>query len=92
MDKIGLLNDSRMARIVFESFKILIDKQKGDLLNRLLSELKTGPLDAQVYAKHLGGISALEELEIVIRKQILKGEKIERELLDAATRRTEDRN
>jgi|GEM_PF-4798946 len=92
MDKIELLNDSRMARIVFESFKGVIDKQKADLLSRLLSETKTGPLDPQIYAKFLGGISALEELESVVKRQINKGEKTERELLDAATRRTEDRN
>lgn len=86
MDKIALLNDSRMARIVFDSFKSLIDKHKNDLLNRLLAETKAGPVDPQTYAKFLGGISAIEELEGIIRKQVLKGEKIERELLDAATR------
>lgn len=90
MDKISILNDSRMARIVFESFQSVIEKSKSDLLNRLLGETKLGPVDPQIYAKYLGGISALEELEFTIRKQVLKGEKIERELLDAATR--SDRN
>jgi hypothetical protein len=86
MDKIAILNDSRMARIVFDAFKQVIEKQKSDLLARLLAETKAGPVDPQTYAKFLGGISALEELESVIKRQVFKGEKIERELLDAATR------
>ncbi len=90
MDKIQILNDSRMARLVYDSFRDVIEKQKKDLLGRLLSETKTGPLDPQVYAKYLGGISALDEFESVVRKQIFKGEKIERELLDAA-RNTDNR-
>jgi len=84
MDKIQVLNDSRMARLVYDSFKSILDKQRGDLLNRLLSETKVGPVDPQTYAKYLGGISALDEFDSVVRKQIFKGEKIERELLDAA--------
>ena len=86
MDKIAILNDSRMARIVFDAFKQVIEKQKSDLLARLLAETKAGPVDPQTYAKFLGGISALEELETVVKRQVIKGEKIEKELLDAATR------
>lgn len=84
MDKIQVLNDSRMARLVYDSFKSILDKQRSDLLNRLLSETKVGPIDPQIYAKYLGGISALDEFDSVVRKQVFKGEKIERELLDAA--------
>lgn len=84
MDKLQILNDSRMARIVFESCEQYVSKHRTDLLSRLLALTKTGPVDPQVYAKFLGGIEALNELESVIRKSILKGEKVERELLDAA--------
>ena len=84
MDKIHLLNDSRMARIVYDSFGKYIAKHRADLLSRLLAMTKTGPVDPQVYAKFLGGIEALDELDSVIRKSVLKGEKVERELLDAA--------
>lgn len=62
--------------------KEYIDASKDRLLRRLLAETKTGPLDPQVYAKHLGGISALEELETSIKRDILKGEKTEMELLN----------
>lgn len=86
MDKISILNDSRIARIAYDSFKSIIEKQKNDLLARLLAETKMGPLDPQIYAKFLGGISAIEELESIIKRQILKGEKIERELLDESIR------
>jgi hypothetical protein len=84
MDKISILNDSRIARIAYEAIKEILEKQKKDLLQRLLAETKVGPLDPQVYAKHLGGIAALEELDAVVRKAIVKGEKLEKELLDAA--------
>ena len=90
MDKIHVLNQSRMARHVYDVSKSLIEAHKKALLDRLLSETRTGPVDPQTYAKFLGGISALDELDIAIRKSILKGEQIERELLDAATR--SDRN
>lgn len=90
MDKIDVLNQSRMARHVYDVSKSLIETHKKALLDRLLSETRTGPVDPQTYAKFLGGISALDELDIAIRKSILKGEQIERELLDAATR--SDRN
>jgi hypothetical protein len=91
MDKISVLNDSRIARIAYDAIKEILEKQKKDILQRLLSETKVGPLDPQVYAKHLGGIAALEELEGSVRKAILKGEKIERELLDAARNNTDSR-
>lgn len=90
MDKIQVLNDSRMARLVYDTFRDLIQKHRNDLLNRLLSETKLGAVDPQIYAKHLGGIAALDEFDSAVRKQVLKGEKIERELLYAA-RNTEDR-
>lgn len=83
MDKLQLLNDSRMARLVFDQLGEYLKKQRADLLSRLIAATKTGPLDPQIYAKHLGGIEALEELEFILKKTILKGEKIERELLDA---------
>lgn len=84
MDKISVLNDSRLARIGYEFTRALLERGKKDLLARLLSETKTGPLDPQVYAKYLGGISALDEIDSLFRKEILKGEKVERELLDAS--------
>jgi len=31
MDKIQVLNDSRMARLVYDSFKSILDKQRSDL-------------------------------------------------------------
>jgi hypothetical protein len=84
MDSIQLLNDSRMARIVYEQFSKYIQKKRTELLNRILSETRAGPVDPQIYAKFLGGIDALDDLDSVIRKDVLKGEKAERELLDAA--------
>lgn len=83
MDKISVLNDSRVARIAYEAVRGMLEKTKKDLLARLMAELKLGPVDPQVYAKHLGGIAAIEEIDSIFRKEILKGEKIERELLDA---------
>lgn len=82
MNSIEVLNSSRLARIAFDSVKKYLDDEKKKLLARLLSETKVGPLDPQIYAKYLGGISALEELEFTIKREILKGEKIETELLD----------
>lgn len=82
MDKIKVLNDSRMARLVFDTIESYLRQHKERHLTRLLSETKTGPLDPQTYAKHLGGISALEELEIALKRDILKGEKTEMELLN----------
>jgi uncharacterized phage-associated protein len=84
MDKIQLLNDSRMARIVYEQFSQYIQKKRAELLARVLAETRAGPVDPQIYAKFLGGIDALDDLDSVIKKSVLKGEKIERELLDAA--------
>lgn len=84
MDKLQLLNDSRMARIVYDQFGQYMNKHRSDLLTRLLAMTKTGPVDPQIYAKFLGGIEALDELDSIIRKSVLKGEKVERELLDAA--------
>lgn len=84
MDKIQILNDSRMARIVYDHFDQYTKKLRSDLLSRLLALTKTGPIDPQVYAKFLGGIEALDELDSTIRKNVLKGEKVERELLHAA--------
>lgn len=86
MTQIEVLNNSRMARIAFDAVKSFLDEQKKRILQRLLSETKTGPLDPQVYAKHLGGISALEELESILRKEVLKGEKTEQELLSEQLR------
>jgi uncharacterized phage-associated protein len=83
MDKIAILNDSRMARVIYEAINAILERNKKDLLNRLLSETKSGPVDPQVYAKYLGGISALDELNVFLKKEIYRGEKIERELLDA---------
>ena len=83
MDKISVLNDSRMARISFDFIRPLIEKHRQLYLSRILAETKAGPVDVQVYAKHLGSIAALDELEASFKKEILKGEKIERELLDA---------
>lgn len=82
MNQIEVLNNSRIARIAFDAVKAFLDEQKKRTLQRLLSETKTGPLDPQVYAKHLGAISALEELEATLRKEVLKGEKTEQELLN----------
>jgi len=82
VNSIEVLNSSRLARIAFDSVKKYLDDEKKKLLARLLSETKVGPLDPQIYAKYLGGISALEELEFTIKREILKGEKIETELLD----------
>ena len=83
MDKIQVLNDSRMARIVYEQFSKYVQKKRADLLARILSETRAGPVDPQIYAKFLGGIDALDDLDAVIRKDVLKGERVERELLDA---------
>jgi len=82
MDKIKVLNDSRMARLVFDTIESYLKQHKERHLNRLLAETKVGPLDPQIYAKHLGGISALEELETALKRDILKGEKTEKELLN----------
>lgn len=84
MDKIQILNDSRMARIVYEQFSQYIQKKRADLLARVLAETRAGPVDPQIYAKFLGGIDALDDLDSIIKKNVLKGEKIERELLDAS--------
>ena len=84
MDKIRVLNDSRMARIVYDSFGQYLKNHKSSLLSRLLAATKTGPVDPQIYAKFLGGIEALDELDSIIKKNVLKGEKVEKELLDAA--------
>lgn len=81
MNHIEILNNSRMARVAFDSVKKFLDSEKNKILARLLSEVKAGPVDPQIYAKYLGGISALEELEFTIKREILKGEKIETELL-----------
>lgn len=86
MEKLEILNESRVARHVYEATKRYLDEHKKSLLDRLLAETRTGPIDPQTYAKYLGGISALDELEVALKKTILKGEKTERELLDAATR------
>jgi hypothetical protein len=86
MDKIGLLNNSRMARAAYALLKEYLDKQRKDLLARLLAQTKVGPVDPQIYAKFLGGIASLDELEGVIRREILKGEPIEKELLNASQR------
>lgn len=82
MNQIEILNNSRIARIAFDAVKSFLDEQKKKTLQRLLSETKIGPLDPQVYAKHLGAISALEELEATLRKEVLKGERTEQELLN----------
>lgn len=82
MDKIQVLNDSRIARIAFDAVKKYLDEAKSKLLTRLIAETRTGPLDPQTYARHLGGISALEDLETTLKKEILKGEKSEMELLN----------
>lgn len=86
MDKISVLNDSRMARIAYDFLRTLLEKHRQNHLSRILAEIKTGPVDAQIYAKHLGAIAALEELESSFKREILKGEKVERELLDANTK------
>ena len=86
MDKISVLNDSRMARIAYDFLRALLEKHKQNHLNRILAEIKTGPVDAQVYARHLGAIAGLEELESSFKREILKGEKVERELLNANTK------
>jgi len=83
MDKISVLNDSRLARIAYDFIRGQLEKTRKDLLARILAELKSGPVDPQIYAKHLGGIAALDEVDAIFRKEVLKGEKIERELLDA---------
>jgi hypothetical protein len=88
MDKIQILNDSRMARIVYEQFSQYIQKKRADLLARVLAETRAGPVDPQIYAKFLGGIDALDDLDSIIRKSVLKGERVEKELLDA-TRKPE---
>lgn len=92
MDKIAVLNSSRMARATYGATKEILDKHRKDLLARLLAQTKVGPVDPQVYAKFLGGISALDELESVIRKEIMKGESIEKELLDASQRNAGEPN
>jgi hypothetical protein len=81
MDKISILNNSRLARIAYDAVREFLEDSKKKLLVRLLSESKTGPLDPQVYAKYIGGIQALEDLETLMKKEILKGEKVETELL-----------
>lgn len=86
MDKIALLNDSRMARIAYDFIRSFIEKNRQSHLSRVLAEIKTGPVDPQVYAKHLGAIAALDELEASFKREVFKGEKLERELLDASTR------
>lgn len=86
MNQIEVLNNSRMARIAFDAIRHFLEEQKKRTLQRLLSETKTGPLDPQVYAKHLGAISALEELESTLRKEVIKGETTEQELLNEQLR------
>lgn len=86
MDKIEILNESRLSRLIYDATKNLFETHKKNLLARLLTETKSGPVDPQTYAKFLGGIAAIEDLDLAIRKSILKGEQTERELLDAAAR------
>lgn len=86
MDKLNILNESRMARVGYSSAKPYIDALRKDLLARLLAQTKVGPIDPQIYAKFLGGISAIDELEALLKREVLKGEKIEKELLDASQR------
>jgi uncharacterized phage-associated protein len=88
MDKIEILNESRLARLIYDATKSLFEAHKKNLLARLITETKSGPVDPQTYAKFLGGIAVIEDLDLAIRKNILKGETIEKELLDAATRTT----
>lgn len=82
MDKVAILNNSRMARLAYETLKDFSEASKKRLLARLLAETKVGPLDPQTYAKYLGGIEAIEDLESILKKEILKGEKIETEILN----------
>lgn len=81
-DNISVLNSSRMARISYEYTKEHFKKHKEELLKVLLSHMRNGAVDPQVYAKYLGGIQALDDLESFFKKEILKGEKIETELLN----------
>lgn len=85
MDRISILNNSRMARMAYDVIQEYLDSSKKRLLTRLLAEMKNGPLDPQIYSKHLGGIQALDDLESLIKKEILKGEKTEMELLNESS-------
>lgn len=87
MDRISILNNSRMARMAYDVIREYLEDSRKKILTRLLAEMKNGALDPQIYSKHLGGIQALDDLETLLRKEVLKGEKTEMEILNESARK-----
>lgn len=83
--KIQIVNEGRMADLMFNQAKSFIESQKKLALNNLLGNFRAGKQDVVTLSSGIAAICALEDLESAIVKTIKRGN-------DASHKLMEERN
>lgn len=72
--KLQVINDGRLASLAENQISGLISEWKSKKMRMLTTAFRQGMIDHPTMMAYLGGIAALEDMEIEMRKRIERGE------------------
>lgn len=75
-----LLNDGRMAALAAEHIGALILEHKNKKLIELSQNFRLGKIDQATLLSSVSGLCALEDLEMEIRRRIVRSEKVSNDM------------